>query len=330
MMSIRLIKCLYLLLAFFSTHALAVNCQRAVSPVENTVCNSDNLRWLDGTLTTIYRKMLVRQNAPQAARQYEAWEKSLNNCTSDGCIERAYYEGISMLSSPDPNFNWDGQWWNSSAPNMSGGTLRFSRSAEWSVNTDIRIWAGLNHDEYTAEARKIYGMALIEQMPDTSGCRVLLIPRRSGALQVYSNADRGCRLSMPGGGLIDGRYLRGDSDPRPAMTLLTMGILPNEAVDARFRQLVGKTYQAFMETANVYIYQDDLDNVGASVIGMWLRGAANSNTAIIMYTDTDIWAARIALDERGKKQFSYFSTKGNELSTMPRTLMGWRMRYFEP
>lgn len=328
-MPIRLLKSLVFLLPLFATSAFAVNCQRAQTPVENTVCNSDNLRWLDSTLNLIYRNMLVRNNSQQVAQQYREWERSLNNCTSDGCIERAYYEGIGLLSDPVENFDWGGLWWNSSAPNMSGGTLQLSRSAEWSVTADIRVWAGNNRDEYTAEARKIYNMALIEQMSDTGNCRVLMIPRRSGALQVYSNADWGCRMSMPGGGFIDGRYLRAERDPRPAMTLLTMGILPDAAMDARFRALVGEEYQQFVDTANVYIYQDDLDNIGASVISMWLRGAANTHNAIIMYTATDIWAARIAPDAHGKNQLHYFSTRGDDLRTMPRTLAGWRMRYLD-
>lgn len=328
-MPTRLITCLCLSLPLFATGARAVNCSRAVTPVENTVCSSDNLRWLDGTLNDIYRKRLAKYDAREVNQQYTTWEKSLKNCTSDGCIERAYYEGISLLSSPAPDFDWQGQWWNSSAPNMSDGTIQFSRSAEWSVTADIRVRAGRNRDEYTAEARKIYGMALIEGMADTSGCRVLLIPRRSGALQVYSNGDGGCRLSMPGGGFIDGRYLRASRDPRPPATLLSLGILPDKATDDRFRALVGDDYQQFVNTANVYLYQQDLDNIGASVISLWLRGAANSHNAIIMYTPGDIWAGRISPDEKGNRQLHYFSTKGGDIKTMPRTLVSWRMRYFE-
>lgn len=328
-MPTTLLKCLVLLASLAAASAFAVNCQRAQTPVENTVCNSDNLRWLDSTLNLIYRNRLVKHDAQQVAEQYRAWERSLNNCTSDSCIERAYYEGISLLSDPVEDFDWGGTWWNSTAPNMSGGMLQLSRSAEWSVNADIRIWAGDNRDEYTAEARKIYRMALIEQMSDSSSCRVLMIPRRSGALQIYSNADWGCRMSMPGGGFIDGRYLRAARDPRPAMTLLTMGILPDAARDARFRELVGADYQQFVDTANVYLYQEDLDNIGASVIGMWLRGAANARNAIIMYTASDIWAARISPDARGKKQLHYYSTRGSDVRTMPRTLASWRMRYLD-
>jgi uncharacterized protein len=325
----RLINCLVIMLALYGASAWAVNCQRASTPVENTICNNDNLHWLDSTMTIIYRAMLVKNDSRVVHKQYQDWEASLNTCTSDTCIERAYYEGISLISEATPDFNWEGNWWNMSAPNMSGGTIQLSHSAEWSVNTDIRVWAGLNHDEFTAEARKVYGMALVENISDTSNCKLLLIPRPSGVLQVYSNADWGCRLSMPGGGFIDGKYQRAESDPRPKSTLLTMGILRDQAMDTRFRELVGDDYQAFVDTANVYMYQDDLDNIGATVVGMWLRGAANSQNAIIMYTKNNLWAARIETDKKGKKTLHYFSTQGNDLKTMTRTLLSWRLRYFD-
>lgn len=325
----RLLNCLIILTVLFGGSAYAVNCQRAATPVENTICNNDNLHWLDTTMAIIYRAMLVKGDSHIVHKQYEDWEKLLNGCTSDSCIERAYYEGISTLSDVVPDFDWEGQWWNMSAPNMSGGIIRLNRSAEWSVNIDMRIWAGLNHDEYTAEARKVYGMALVERIADTSNCKVLMIPRRSGAMQIFSNAAFGCRLSMPDGAFIDGRYQRAETDPRPKPTLQSLGVLPDEVMDNRFRGLVGDDYKNFVSTANVYIYQNDHDNIGASVVGMWVRGAANSKNAIIMYTKADIWAARIDTGPNGKPLLHYYSTQGNDLKKMPRTLQGWRLRYLD-
>lgn len=80
-------------------------------------------------------------------------------------------------------------------------------------------------------------------------------------------------------------------------------------MDERFRKMVGEDYQKFVDTANIYIYQEDIDNIGATVVSMWVRGAANVRTAIIMYTASDIWAARVEPDANGKLAFSYFSTR---------------------
>lgn len=328
-MTCRLINCLLLTLSLFTSSAFAVNCLRASTPLENTICGNDNLHWLDSTMSVIYRTMLVKSGNHDVQQRYAEWESSLKNCTTDTCIERAYYEGISTISDVAPDFDWEGRWWNVSVSNMSGGTIQFSRSAEWSVTTDIRVWSGRNKDEFAAEARKLYGMALVERIADTNNCRLLFIPRKSGAIQVFSNADWSCGLSMPSGAFIDGRYERADSDPRPKATLLSLAIFSDPKMDERFRTLVGSDYQKFVDTANVYMYQEDTDNIGATVVSMWVRGAANNQTAIIMYTKSDIWAARVYPNEKGKLQLLYFSTKGNDPRTMTRTIAEWKLRFLD-
>ena len=100
-------------------------------------------------------------------------------------------------------------------------------------------------------------------------------------------------------------------------------------MDARFRTLVGDDYQRFVDSANVYIYHEDIDNIGATVLSMWVRGAANTRTAIIMFTKSNIWAARVEPDGNGKLTFSYFSTQGNAVAKMPRTIAEWKLRYME-
>lgn len=325
----RLIHSCILIMAFAASSAFAVDCQRVATPLENTICSNDNLNWLDDTMESVYRAMLVRRDASTVHQEYEAWEKSLKSCSSDECIERAYYTGISKIADSPADFDWEGRWWNSSAANMSGGVVQFSHSADWSITTDIRIWAGLNKDEFTAEARKLNNMVLIDNMVDSKHCKVLFIPRKSGAVQVYSNADFGCRLSLPNGAFIDGRYLKSDVDPRPKATLLSLAIFADPKMDERFRKMVGEDYQKFVDTANIYIYQEDIDNIGATVVSMWVRGAANVRTAIIMYTASDIWAARVEPDANGKLAFSYFSTQGNDVAKMPRTLAGWKLRFLD-
>ena len=325
----RLINLLIIAMALTASSAYAVNCQRAATPLENTICNNENLHWLDDTMSSVYRAMLVYRDAQVVHAEYLTWEESLDDCSSDECIERAYYSGISKIAEAEQGFKWEGRWWNTSAANMSGGVVQFSHSADWSITADIRIWAGINKDEFTAEARKIYGMVLINDMVDSNQCKVLFIPRKSGAIQVYSNADWGCRLSMPNGAFIDGRYLKSDTDPRPKATLQSLAIFSDPKMDERFHALVGNDYQKFVDTANTYIYTEDIDNIGATVVSMWVRGAANSRTAIVMYTGSNIWAARIQPDSKGKLVFSYFSTLGNDMILMPRTIAEWKLRYLE-
>ncbi|ELW1648195.1 hypothetical protein KI694_16905 [Enterobacter oligotrophicus] len=329
-MTRRIFSSLFFLMLFFSGSALAVNCQRAVTPLENTICNNDNLHWLDSTLSVVYHQALQNEGVEGSNKKYDDWEKLLEKCTTDACIERAYYAGISALSNTDRDFKWEGKWWNMLAPNMSGGVIQFSHNAQWSVTLDIRAWAGLNKDEFTAEARRLYGMLVVEKMVETSNCKLLLIPEKDGSLQVYSNADWGCRLSMPAGVFLDGAYRLSEDDPRPKPTLLSLGIFPTQEMDEKFRSLVGDDYQNFVNSANVYIYQNDIDNIGARVLSMWVQGAANSRTAIIMYTPKgEIWAGRISPVKGGGLELNYYSTEGRDQRKMPRTLAAWKLRFLD-
>lgn len=329
-MSHRVFSSLFFLILLCSGSAMAVNCQRAVTPLENTICNNDNLHWLDSTLAIVYNQAIRQDGAEGINKKYYQWEKLLEKCTTDACMERAYYAGISALSDADRDFKWDGKWWNMLAPNMSGGVIQFSRNAMWSVTLDIRAWAGLNKDEYTAEARRFYGMLVVERVVETSNCKLLLIPKKDNSLQVYSNSGWGCRLSMPAGVFLDGAYKLSETDPRPPATLLSLGIFPDSEMDNKFRSLVKDDYQNFVNSANVYIYQEDMDNIGARVLSMWVQGAANNRTAIIMYTPKgEIWAGRISPLKSGGLEFHYYSTDGSDQRKMPRTLVAWKLRFLE-
>ncbi len=326
----RFCRFLFCLTLMLSGSAMAVNCQRAVTPLENTICNNDNLHWLDSTLSVVYQQAIHQDGLAANDKEYLHWEKLLEKCTTAVCIERAYYAGISGISNVNRDFKWEGKWWNMLAPNMSGGVIQFSRSAQWSETLDIRAWAGLNKDEFTAEARKLYGMLVVEKVVDTNNCKLLLIPKHDGSLQVYSNSDWGCRMSMPAGVFLDGAYQMAEHDPRPKATLLTLGIFQDAALDDKFRALVGDDYQNFVNSANVYIYQNDIDNIGARVISMWVQGAANKHTAIVMYTPKgEIWAGLISPAKGGGLMFSYYSTDGSDQRHMPRTLAGWKLRFLD-
>lgn len=329
-MTRRFFNILFFIFLFTSGSAFAVNCQRAVTPLENTICNDNNLHWLDRTLSMVYHQAILQNGPEESDKEYHEWEALREKCTTEACIERAYYAGISAISDTNRDFVWEGAWWNMLSPNMSGGRIQFSRNAQWSVTLDIRAWAGLNKDEFTAEARRLYGMLVVERIVETSDCKLLLIPKNDGSLQAYSNADWGCRLSMPTGVFLDGAYKKSDVDPRPKATLLSLGIFPDGAFDNKFRALVGEDYQNFVNSANVYIYQNDIDNIGAKVLSMWVQGAANSRTAIIMYTPKgEIWAGRISPVKKGGLALHYYSTEGNDQRKMPRTLAAWKLRFLD-
>ena len=93
----------FLLMMIFSSSSFAINCQRAVTPVEYTVCSNEDLHWLDQTFSEVYQAMLINYDTETVYQQRRIWEKALNSCTSDTCIQRAYFQGIASMSDIDKN-----------------------------------------------------------------------------------------------------------------------------------------------------------------------------------------------------------------------------------
>lgn len=320
----------FLLMMLLSSSSFAINCQRAVTPVEYTVCSNEDLHWLDQTFSDIYQAMLVKNDTETVYQQRRVWERALNSCTSNTCIQRAYFQGIASMADIDNKFNWQGQWWNITKGNERGGVIKISGVTEWGFIIDSRAWSGENSGTFKAEARKIEGLAVVDLIDKTANCRLLLIPIKDGSIQVHSNGSWGCRISMPKDVFIDGQYIRADKDPREEPTLLSIGIFTNTKDDKDFRDLVGDNYAQFVASANVYIYTPDLDKRGAKVLTTWVRGAANKRASIIMYNPTgEIWAAFVAPEKNGDLQIHYFTNVADDKDNRPKTIMEWQQTFMD-
>lgn len=306
--------------------ALAINCQRAATLVENTLCSSPELRWLDQNLNWMYQTEVVK-NPQSIWKQQQDWQKARSSCVSDSCIQRAYLLGLSSLAQVDRNQSMEGNWWNKTAPNGSGGVLTVSRVSRWGYELNATSWAGVNKVSLSGEGRLYYGVGLVDTLKDASGCKLLMIPRPDGTLEVVSNTDFGCKIFLPEGIAVDGVYVRGETDPRPPATLLSLGIFPTEALDQKFRALVGKDYAEYVRTANSYTYSDDLDNQGATVMTLSVKGMANRKAAMIRYTaDGKIWALRIEPTSAGKVKIDYVTTEADR-SAIPKSLSTWWLNF---
>ncbi|MGV3346745.1 lysozyme inhibitor LprI family protein [Enterobacteriaceae bacterium LUAb1] len=314
------------LLFIISYPALAIDCQRANSLVENTICSSPQLRWLDLVLTESYIEQM-----PLQAQRLESWRthwtQEREACSNQACVRRAYLKGLSDLYQSNHNFDWQGEWWNSTAPNGSGGHLAISHAAVWSFKLSGNVWAGVNKTSFSGDASRFSGTWLVENIPFAPGCTVILIPRPDGKVEVSSSSGGQCSLLTPSGVAVDGVYVKATHDPRPPATLLTLGILPVTALDKKFRQLAGADYQKYVDTANSYVYGNDLDNLGATVMTMWVKGAANKRAAVIMYTkDQQIWAMRAEPDAQKQHHIRYITTEKQQIQ-IPKTLAAWRSIY---
>lgn len=316
---------LWLFFSCISCSVAAICCQHPKTPVEYSICNNNDLRWLDDILRDIYWKNRVNKDRKKVDQQWLDWLERRNGCTDDKCIEQVYYHGIALFSDIDLQFNWAGSWWNLTATNGSGGNILINDVKNGSAHLDSKIWSGVNRGDYQAEICKKIGLGIVNNIADTSNCKLLLIPLKTAAIKVHSNGSKECQISMPKDVFIDGCYIRADKDPRPEATLLSIGIFTEAYLEKAFKELVGDHYSRFIKTANVYVYRDDLDNFGAKVISLWMRGMANKQAAIIMYTPNGkIWAAHVEPDHLGQPVMGYWSNVSPDSDKMPKTLKMWQ------
>ncbi|MGB9094916.1 lysozyme inhibitor LprI family protein [Erwinia sp.] len=310
-------------LTFFTSSALAIDCARAVTVVENTLCSVPQLVWLDSVLNDSYRARL-QDNPQHLDKKVGEWRQLRDGCTSTNCLRSAYFKGISELFDADRPFDWKGEWWNSTAINGNGGHIIINRSAEWGFRMDATLWGGVYKANFSGDASKFYGLGFVNNIAWGGKCTILMMPRLDGKIDVSSDSSGSCGLLMPGGIAIDGTYVRADKDPRPAQTLLSLGIFPDKALDDRFHTLVGAEYINYVQTANNVLYGQDLDNIGASVLNLSVKGQANRKSAIIMYTPNGkIWAMRVQPDANQRVKISYTTTEQQNKS-LPKTLEAWR------
>lgn len=304
---------------------LAIECARASTIVENTICESPQLVWLDSILNDTYRNVMQESEPQGVNTTMQQWLDSRNACTSSNCLRWAYLDGIGKLYHVPESFAWRGEWWNTTATNGNGGRLIFSNANKWAFDFDAVVWGGTYKTSLHGNARMFWGTGFVDNIQWGAGCTVIFIPHPDGRITVSSDNTGSCKFLMQGGMSIDGVYEKADKDPRAAVTLLSMGIFPSKTLDDRFRQLVGRDYQQYVSVANDVTYAADEDNLHATVVTMAVKGDASRRAAIIMYTmDGRIWASQV-MPQSGTKpgvQIQYVTTE-NDNKNLPKTLSHW-------
>lgn len=88
------------LFAMASTaQAASFDCSKATSLIEQKICASKHLSWLDKTVSETYETELSREDAASSIRSAQRiWLASRNRCADSICLETRYEERISALA----------------------------------------------------------------------------------------------------------------------------------------------------------------------------------------------------------------------------------------
>jgi uncharacterized protein len=313
------------MLGISSAHAL--DCGRASTVVENTICDNKELTWLDRLFTDSFRDVVV-EDPLRVEGIVRHWTRARNACVSDTCLQRAYLNGIGQLYGVPDAFDWQGTWWNTTATHGNGGKIVINSTADWGFKMDASVWGGAYTSKLSGNVNVFYGVGYTNEIVWGGHCSVILVPRADGKLEVSSDNHGSCDILLPGEMAIDGVYVKATHDPRPPATLLTLGIFPNKTLDDRFRTLVGDDYKKYLNTATSFVYGQDQDSLGATVLILWVKGMANRQSAMIMYTpEGKIWALRVEPGKDNKGVSLHYVTTEENKKAIPKTLTHWRSMF---
>lgn len=294
---------------------------------EYAVCTNPQLLWLDRLYNDDFHQR-VTEDPQHAARLVTPWHLGTPYCTNMLCLRNAYLKQISQLYGADRPFDWEGTWWNTTAPSGNSGKMLINGHNGQVFHMDASVKGGVNHAVFAGSVARYSGVGFTNQIIWGGDCAIVLIPLEDGRLKVSSDSGGSCSLLLPGEMAIDGIYMKSQIDPRPPATLLSIGVFSDRAVDNQFRQLVGADYQQYVNTATDFARGKDLDNLGATVMVLWVKGMANRKAAMIMTAPQGkIWALRLEPAEKGKAIKPHYVTTESDKKTLPKTLANWQARF---
>jgi hypothetical protein len=220
---------------------------------------------------------------------------------------------------------WEGSWKNP-LPN-SIGYLKIKMISKTQFQFEINSTSGANMGDISGIASIIGKEAYFNDnkandryRAANTGCRLTFIQK----VKSIDILQQGCDEYGGIGVRFSGAYLKGN--PKTIeYNLVDLYILPNAAVDAKFKSLVGKNYRQFVEAMMYMTFaDDDQDNFGAKVFSGCVRGICPYNAAIIMFDkNSNFGAAFIELDDKSKAKINYFSNVGEWTNKMPKTIENW-------
>lgn len=105
---------------------------------------------------------------------------------------------------------------------------------------------------------------------------------------------------------------------------VALEVFPNAAFDAKFKSLVGKDYEKFLESFHMVYEEADLDALGAKVFVACVRGICPYNAGIIMYDKAgNLWAAVIYPSDAERMIINYYSNAREWTGKLPKTIEAW-------
>jgi hypothetical protein len=221
-------------------------------------------------------------------------------------------------------FVWSGVW---NVPSrFTPSTLTIKTVSATSFRFKIEAMNGANMGEVSGVAKIAGNKAFFDdrvsnkKAEDKYGCKLTF--RHKGAYIDVDMTDE-CFSYAGSGVYFSNKYYKG----RPKVAendFVYLEVFPDMALDRKFKALVGKDYERFLNSFHQIYPEDDLDGLGAKTFSACVRGICPFTAGIIMYdAKGNIWAA-VLDDSAEDKIFAYYYTNAPDWTDkMPKTIDKW-------
>jgi hypothetical protein len=119
---------------------------------------------------------------------------------------------------------------------------------------------------------------------------------------------------------FDNRYYKGKRKPLET-DFVYLEVFPNKALDGKFKLLVGRDYERFLNAFHQIYPEDDLDKLGATVYSACVEGMCSFWAGIIMYDKQgNFWAAVLDDSAADKIVARYYTNAPGWADKLPQTI----------
>lgn len=232
----------------------AFDCSKARSVAERRICSDAVLRGYDRALALAWKRARAQSPDRKALEaDQQQWLRKRDECGDDlSCLRMTYSRRQVALDHVAGPFRWQGEWTRIAAPGR-GASLSIDLPDSGAGTLSADAANGGNTGGFESPLSRKDANTLVARSDD--GC-TLTLRRVHVQIEVEQDGSDG-ECGLGAGVYLDGRYVRGGSDPGPQWDLLSLGVVEQPQRDADIRRRLGKTWYSDLIHRTNDMYEDD-------------------------------------------------------------------------
>jgi hypothetical protein len=235
------------------------------------------------------------------------------------------FAGASVLdAAAQTRVSWNGVW---KVPSrFTPSVLKIKAVTAKSFRFEINAVGGANMADISGTAKIRGNKAFFDDRwskakdAERKGCK-LTFTNKGTHIDVDTSSE--CSWYSLNGAYFGNLYYKGTRKPFET-DFVYLEVFPNLTLDRKFKTLVGKDYERFLDSFHQIYPGEDLDKFGAKVFSACVRGMCGFWGGIIMYDKKgNFWAA--VLDDTAEDMIyaHYYTNAAGWTDKLPKTIDKW-------